>query len=160
MNEKIVAVLLAGGLSRRMGGRDKMLRELGGESILARVITRVEPQVDKLLLNANGDPARFAEFGLPVAADVLGDHAGLCTPEPLGAGSRAGCFEIETGAETSSFTGQDHDAAGPVGPDCLEGRMQLVDPIALAKVAMSPTPHSLNINPLQRCKGFIAITRI
>lgn len=76
MNGKVVAVLLAGGLSRRMGGQDKMLRHLGGQSILARVIARVEPQVGRLLLNANGDPARFAEFGLPVAADVQGDHAG------------------------------------------------------------------------------------
>ena len=68
MNGKVVAVLLAGGLSRRMGGQDKMLRHLGGQSILARVIARIEPQVGRLLLNANGDPARFAEFGLPVAA--------------------------------------------------------------------------------------------
>ena len=76
MNDKIVAVLLAGGLSRRMGGQDKMLRGLGGESILARVIARVEPQVGILLLNANGDPERFADFGLPVVEDVVGDHAG------------------------------------------------------------------------------------
>ena len=76
MNDKIVAVLLAGGLSRRMGGQDKMLRGLGGESILARVIARVEPQVGILLLNANGDPERFADFGLQVVEDVVGDHAG------------------------------------------------------------------------------------
>jgi molybdopterin-guanine dinucleotide biosynthesis protein A len=76
MNGNVVAVLLAGGLSRRMGGQDKMLRDLGGQSILARVIACVEPQAGRLLLNANGDPARFAEFGLPVAEDVLGDHAG------------------------------------------------------------------------------------
>lgn len=76
MNGEIVAILLAGGLSRRMGGQDKMLRGLGGESILARVIARVAPQVDLLLLNANGDPGRFADFGLPVVADVVGDHAG------------------------------------------------------------------------------------
>jgi len=76
MNGEVVAVLLAGGLSRRMGGQDKMLRDLDGQSILARVIARVEPQAGRLLLNANGDPARFAKFGLPVAPDVLGDHAG------------------------------------------------------------------------------------
>lgn len=76
MTVEVVAVLLAGGLSRRMGGQDKMLRHLGGQSIMARVIARVGPQVGRLLLNANGDPARFEGFGLPVAADVLGDHAG------------------------------------------------------------------------------------
>lgn len=76
MNGEVVAVLLAGGLSRRMGGQDKMLRGLGGKSILARVVARIESQAGWLLLNANGDPARFADFGLPVAADVVGDHAG------------------------------------------------------------------------------------
>jgi len=76
MNGEVVAVLLAGGLSRRMGGRDKMLRDLGGQSILARVIARLDPQAGRLLLNANGDPSRFADFGLPVAADVIAGHAG------------------------------------------------------------------------------------
>lgn len=76
MNSETVAVLLAGGLSRRMGGQDKMLRDLGGQSILARVIARMEPQAGRLLLNANGDLARFADFGLPVAADVVEGHAG------------------------------------------------------------------------------------
>lgn len=76
MNGEVVAVLLAGGQSRRMGGQDKMLRELNGQSILSRVVMRIEPQAARLLLNANGDAARFAEFGLPVAPDVLGNHAG------------------------------------------------------------------------------------
>lgn len=76
MDPDVVAVLLAGGLSRRMGGQDKMLRAVGGESILARVIGTVRPQVGRMLLNANGDPARFAEYGLPVAADVVEGYAG------------------------------------------------------------------------------------
>lgn len=76
MNSETVAVLLAGGLSRRMGGQDKMLRELGGQSILARVMARMAPQAGRLLLNANGDPGRFADFGLPVAADIVEGHAG------------------------------------------------------------------------------------
>jgi molybdenum cofactor guanylyltransferase len=72
----IVGVLLAGGQSRRMGGGDKSLRVLGGKTILARVIERARPQVASLVLNANGDPARFAEYGLPVAADVVEGYAG------------------------------------------------------------------------------------
>ena len=76
MDPDVVAILLAGGLSRRMGGQDKMLRAVGGESILARVIGTVRPQVGRMLLNANGDPARFAEYGLPVAADVVEGYAG------------------------------------------------------------------------------------
>lgn len=73
---KIVGVLLAGGLSRRMGGGDKSLRVLAGASILERVIARAQPQVAALVLNANGDPARFADFGLPVIADGIPDFAG------------------------------------------------------------------------------------
>jgi molybdenum cofactor guanylyltransferase len=73
---KIVGLLLAGGLSRRMGGGDKSLRRLGGVTLLGRVITRLRPQVDALVLNANGDPARFAEYGLPIAADAVPGFAG------------------------------------------------------------------------------------
>jgi molybdenum cofactor guanylyltransferase len=59
-----------------MGGGDKCLRSLGGRPMLARVIERARPQVDALVLNANGDPVRFAAFGLPVVADTVGDFAG------------------------------------------------------------------------------------
>jgi molybdenum cofactor guanylyltransferase len=69
-------VLLAGGLARRMGGGDKPMREIGGRTILARVIARLKPQCDALILNANGDPARFAGFGLPVVADSVADFPG------------------------------------------------------------------------------------
>lgn len=76
MTDPVVGVLLAGGLSRRMGTRDKMLRRLDGRTILSRVIERIRPQVAPLILNANGDPGRFAEFGLPVVADSVQGHAG------------------------------------------------------------------------------------
>ena len=72
----IVGLLLAGGLSRRMGGGDKALRPLGERTLLDHVIDRVGPQVDGLVLNANGDPARFAGFGLPVVPDSVPDFAG------------------------------------------------------------------------------------
>lgn len=72
----VVGVLLAGGRARRMGGGDKCLRPLGDRPILAHVIARARPQVEALVLNANGDPARFAPFALPVAADVVEDFAG------------------------------------------------------------------------------------
>ena len=75
-HENVVGVLLAGGLSRRMGGGDKCLRDLGGRPILAHIIERAAPQVGRLVLNANGDPARFDAFGLPVAADVIEGYAG------------------------------------------------------------------------------------
>jgi molybdenum cofactor guanylyltransferase len=73
---KVVGLLLAGGLSRRMGGGDKALRLLGGVSLLDRVVERLRPQVAALVLNANGDPARFAGVGLPVVPDSVPDFAG------------------------------------------------------------------------------------
>ena len=72
----VLGVILAGGEARRMGGGDKCLRELGGQTLLARLIDTVRPQVDALVLNANGDPARFASYGLPVLADVVEGSAG------------------------------------------------------------------------------------
>jgi len=73
---KIPGVLLAGGLARRMGGGDKPMRTIGGRTILDRVIARLKPQCDGLILNANGEPARFAAFGLPVIADSVADFPG------------------------------------------------------------------------------------
>jgi molybdenum cofactor guanylyltransferase len=69
-------VLLAGGLARRMGGGDKPMRTIAGRTILARVIARLSPQCDGLILNANGDPARFAAFGLPVIPDTVENFPG------------------------------------------------------------------------------------
>ena len=73
---KIPGVLLAGGLARRMGGGDKPMRTIAGRTILDRVIARLKPQCDGLILNANGDPARFADTGLPVVADSVPGFAG------------------------------------------------------------------------------------
>jgi molybdopterin-guanine dinucleotide biosynthesis protein A len=75
-HEKIAGVILAGGRSQRMGGGDKGLRDLGDRSMLAHVVARIAPQVDRLAINANGDPARFAQFGLPVVPDTLPDFPG------------------------------------------------------------------------------------
>jgi molybdopterin-guanine dinucleotide biosynthesis protein A len=69
-------VVLAGGLARRMGGGDKSMRRIGGRTILDHVLERLGPQCDGLLLNANGDPARFARLGLPVVADPVADYPG------------------------------------------------------------------------------------
>lgn len=71
-----LGLLLAGGLARRMGGGDKPLRSIAGRTILAHVVARLQPQCDTLLINANGDPQRFASYGLPVIADSVPDFAG------------------------------------------------------------------------------------
>jgi molybdenum cofactor guanylyltransferase len=72
----IVGIILAGGRAERMGGGDKGLLEIGGSTILGRVVERTQPQVDALALNANGDPARFADYGLPVVPDSVPGFAG------------------------------------------------------------------------------------
>ena len=70
------AVILAGGRATRMGGGDKGLLLLAGQPLLAHVIARLSPQCAPIAINANGDPARFAQFGLPVLPDTLPDHPG------------------------------------------------------------------------------------
>lgn len=76
MPSEVAAVLLAGGLARRMGGGDKCLRLLGGRPILAHIIERVRPQISAMVLNANGDLARFKAFGMPVVPDEVEGFAG------------------------------------------------------------------------------------
>ena len=71
--DRPVALLLAGGKARRMGGGDKALRLLHGRPMLEHVIARIRPQVADLVLNANGDPGRFAAWKLPVIADAMVD---------------------------------------------------------------------------------------
>jgi molybdopterin-guanine dinucleotide biosynthesis protein A len=68
--------ILAGGRARRMGGGDKGLRQVGGSTVLRRVVQRMAPQVTRLVLNANGDPARFADLHLPVVEDDLPGRLG------------------------------------------------------------------------------------
>ena len=94
MQKAIPGVILAGGRATRMGGGDKGLREVGGQRLLDHVIDRLGPQCGDLALNANGDPSRFASYGLPVLPDSLEGYAG-----PL-AGVLAGLdWAAEIGAE-------------------------------------------------------------
>lgn len=72
----VAGVLLAGGRARRMGGGDKALQAIAGRTMLDLAIERTRPQVSALVINAGGDAGRFASFGLPVAADVVGGFAG------------------------------------------------------------------------------------
>lgn len=72
----VVGCILAGGLARRMGGGDKGLIELAGRPVLDHVIDRFGTQVGSVVLNANGDPGRFAGYGLPVMPDTVDGFAG------------------------------------------------------------------------------------
>ncbi|MGB2468229.1 MAG: molybdenum cofactor guanylyltransferase MobA [Candidatus Puniceispirillaceae bacterium] len=76
MMQDVGFVLLAGGQSRRMGGGDKNLIELAGKPVLRHVLDRVDFANRPIMLNANGDPARYAGYGLPVISDVIEGYAG------------------------------------------------------------------------------------
>tara|TARA_R110002033_G_scaffold25018_7_gene58232 strand:- start:5003 stop:5629 length:627 start_codon:yes stop_codon:yes gene_type:complete len=127
-----VGVILAGGLATRMGGGDKALLQLGGQSLLARVIARLEPQVAGLALNANGDPARFASFGLPVVADSVEGFAG-----PL-AGVLAGLdWAAELGADAIVTVAADT----PFFPCDLVPRLLMAAEGMAAPLALAATPR-------------------
>jgi molybdopterin-guanine dinucleotide biosynthesis protein A len=104
---KAVGLLLAGGQSRRMGGGDKALRLLGGATLLDRVVARLRPQVEALVLNANGDPARFAGFGVPVVADSVpgfaGPLAGVLAGLDWAASNRPDCPYVASVATDAPF---------------------------------------------------------
>ena len=72
----VTGLILAGGQGQRMGGRDKGLLDLGGQSMIAHVIERLCPQVDELLISANRHPADYQAFGCPVIADHTPDYTG------------------------------------------------------------------------------------
>jgi molybdopterin-guanine dinucleotide biosynthesis protein A len=104
---RVAGVILAGGLARRMGGGDKGLREIAGETILGRVIARVQPQVERLALNANGDPARFAAYGLPVAPDGIdgfpGPLAGVLAGLDWASAAAPACSHVASFATDAPF---------------------------------------------------------
>ena len=113
--EDVVGVLLAGGLSRRMGGGDKSLATLAGRPMLAHAAERLGAQVRSLVINANGNPARFAAFGLPVVPDTLEGY-----PGPL-AGVLAGMLWARKHAPQARFVAS-AAADTPFFPRDLVGR--------------------------------------
>lgn len=124
-----VGVILAGGAATRMGGGDKGRLNLGGRSILAHVIERLEPQVAAVALNANGDLGRFADLGLPVLPDSV---AGL--PGPL-AGVLAGLdWAAEQGADHVVSAAADTPFfPGDLVPRLIEAAEREGKPMALAR---------------------------
>ncbi|WP_420005135.1 molybdenum cofactor guanylyltransferase MobA [Arenibacterium sp. LLYu02] len=131
--QKPLGVILAGGLATRMGGGDKGLLSLGGESLLSRVIDRLSPQVAGLALNANGDAARFAGLGLPVVADTIEGFAG-----PL-AGVLAGLdWAAEQGAEAIVTAAADT----PFFPTDLVARLMAAAEGQAHPLVLATTPKS------------------
>lgn len=128
-----LGVILAGGQSTRMGGGDKGLLDLGGGTLLSHVMERLEPQVAGLALNANGDAARFAQYGLPVLPDSIDGFAG-----PL-AGVLAGLdWAAEKGADTIVTAAADT----PFFPGDLVPRLLLASEGMSHPLALATTPDA------------------
>ncbi|NNU79621.1 molybdenum cofactor guanylyltransferase MobA [Halovulum dunhuangense] len=126
-----VGVVLAGGLATRMGGGDKCLLNLAGRPMLSHVIDRLAPQVDAVVLNANGDATRFARFGLTVVADGVSGF-----PGPL-AGVLAGMdAAAELGAEAIVTVAGDT----PFFPQDLTARLRAAAAEAAVPIALAATP--------------------
>lgn len=133
------AVILAGGLSSRMGGGDKVLLDLHGQPLLAHVIARLAPQVGPLAINANGDPARFARFGLPVLADSLPDFpgplAGVLAAMDWAAG--LGAASVLTAAGDTPFP--PHDLAARLQAAGAQGLALAADRDSAGEARLHPT---------------------
>jgi len=127
-----LGVILAGGLATRMGGGDKGLLVLDGQTLLSRVIDRLDPQVAGLALNANGDAARFAGLGIPVVPDSIDGFAG-----PL-----AG---VLAGLDWAATQGADHivtaAADTPFFPADLVPRLVMAAEDADVSMALAGTKH-------------------
>ncbi|WP_380054850.1 molybdenum cofactor guanylyltransferase MobA [Falsihalocynthiibacter sp. SS001] len=125
-------VILAGGESRRMGGGDKCLQRIGQQPILNHVIDRISPQVAELALNANGDPARFAQFDIEVVRDTIEGFAG-----PL-----AG---VLAGLDWAAQKGADHivtvAADTPFFPQDVVAQLLLASETQGKPIAMAATPN-------------------
>ncbi|WP_207102338.1 molybdenum cofactor guanylyltransferase MobA [Paracoccus shandongensis] len=118
------AIILAGGRATRMGGGDKCLLDLDGRPMLARIALRLAPQCAALALNANGDPGRFADFGLPVLPDSLPDLPGPLAGILAGmdwAASRGDRAVVSVAGDTPFFP-----------PDLVDRLMQAGNGIVLA----------------------------
>ncbi len=152
----VCGVLLAGGLARRMGGGDKPLVLLYGRPLIAHTIARLAPQCAHLAINANGDPARFVDFGLPVMADSVEDYAG-----PL-AGVLAGMdYAIAHWPQARLLLSAPSDT--PFPPDDLVSRLRAAIKKTGAAIAVAAsggrTHHAIALWDLSLCEPLRAALR-
>ena len=129
MTDRLPGVILAGGRATRMGGGDKGLRVVAGRRLIDHVLDRLAPQCGPLAINANGDPGRLAEFGLPILPDSLPDH-----PGPL-AGVLAGLDWAATLGAPAIVTAA---ADTPFLPPDLVARLMAAAPPSGLVLAASP----------------------
>jgi molybdopterin-guanine dinucleotide biosynthesis protein A len=163
-----LGVLLAGGLARRMGGGDKPLKTIAGRTILERVIERLAPQCDGLILNANGDPQRFAFTGLPIVPDDVpgfaGPLAGILAALDWAAAHRPALAWVASAAADSPFLPHDfvsrlhaaRDAAG-VPLACAESGGQAHPVNALWPVSLrADLRHALVVEDMRKIDRWTA----
>ncbi len=164
-----IGVLLAGGLARRMGGGDKPLREIGGRTLLARAVERLRPQCAELIVNANGDPARFGELGLPVVADTVegfaGPLAGVLAALDWVRDNRPGHDWVVSIPTDSPFLPRDlvpvlHDARerGSVPLACARSGEQTHPVVGLWPVSLAePLRHALVVEDIRKIDRWTAL---
>jgi molybdenum cofactor guanylyltransferase len=167
-DKTIPGILLAGGLARRMGGGDKPMRAIAGRTILERTIARLGPQCAGLVLNANGDPARFAGFGLPVVADSVagfpGPLAGILAGLDWAVANRPDAGWVLSAAADCPFLPRDlvarlHQARteqnAPIAVAASGGQSHHV--IALWDVALrEELRHALTVEGIRKVEGWMA----
>ncbi|WP_428633957.1 molybdenum cofactor guanylyltransferase MobA, partial [Sedimenticola sp.] len=122
---KITAVILAGGMARRMGGQDKGLIDLDGRPLIAHVLERIQPQVAQVVINANRNLEQYAAFGYPVISDTLSDFQG-----PL-----AGFLAVMQQIDSDFIVTLPCD--GPSLPDNLVERLRQAQQAADADIAVA-----------------------
>lgn len=160
-------ILLAGGRATRMGGGDKALRPLGGVPVLARVITILRPQCDALVISANGDVTRFAEFGLPVVADEIEDYAGplagiLAGLDFLAAREPRTAFAVSVSGDTpflpADLVARLHAARAAVRADvaCARSGGAIHPVIALWPLGIRPALRSALAENLRKVDRFLS----
>jgi molybdopterin-guanine dinucleotide biosynthesis protein A len=160
----MLGVILAGGRSTRLGGGDKALLPLAGRPLVAHVIERFAPQVDALVLNANGEPARFAAFGLEVVPDSMpgfpGPLAGILAG--LAAARAAGRPAIVTATADAPFLPRDLvqrlAAAGGPAVARSEGRLHPVFGVFPTGLA-DGLAHFLMSQPSRRVADWVGLNR-
>jgi molybdopterin-guanine dinucleotide biosynthesis protein A len=131
-----VGVILAGGSSTRMG-RDKLMLPIAGKPMLAHVLERIAPQVDRVVLSANGDPARFSAFGLPVVGDAIKGGLGPLT------GLLAGMFWAKSNLPAAKLIAS-VAADTPFFPTNFVSQLsQCHDPATITLAASSGGTHSV-----------------
>ncbi len=72
----LTAVILAGGMARRMDGQDKGLIELGGRPMIEHIIDALKPQVDHIMISANRNLQEYQRYGYPVVTDFMDGYFG------------------------------------------------------------------------------------